>query len=403
MRFTLLRSRKVFYLPGFDPMPARKYREIYREESRRQAEISGYRINQTSAPESKGHWHITSMIDAQQVVSDYRILEWSDIVKNEMGRGSTRLYFGLANTALIYFSTGVFFRLSMLRRGPIIAAVFPPLFLIAKALLPIGIFATPILYAAQSGPSLTNAILSISLGAICAGLLWRWLARLDKKLYASYLAVFYNFLTREWGALPKALDARISEFEDIVKDALQSDADEVLIIGHSFGVVLAIHVAARVLKRGQIGLSRPNLSLLTLASVAPMMSFLPEASELRRDLLFLSQNENLTWADYSSTYDPGGFALCDPVKVTGLSGANPQKWPKMLSINFSESLSKAQLRRQNFRFFERHLQYLCAFAAPSRYDYFYITSGPKTLSEYISPLNESPSVKKTAYSAYRNV
>ena len=32
-----VRRRKVFYLPGFDPVPPRRYRELYRREGVQQA------------------------------------------------------------------------------------------------------------------------------------------------------------------------------------------------------------------------------------------------------------------------------------------------------------------------------------------------------------------------------
>ena len=38
--------RRVFYIPGFDPFPPRRYRELYRTESQEQAQISGYTITQ---------------------------------------------------------------------------------------------------------------------------------------------------------------------------------------------------------------------------------------------------------------------------------------------------------------------------------------------------------------------
>ena len=37
-------KRRVFYIPGFDPHPPRRYRELYRTEGARQAGISGYEI-----------------------------------------------------------------------------------------------------------------------------------------------------------------------------------------------------------------------------------------------------------------------------------------------------------------------------------------------------------------------
>ncbi|PIV74691.1 MAG: hypothetical protein COW55_08380, partial [Rhodobacteraceae bacterium CG17_big_fil_post_rev_8_21_14_2_50_65_11] len=39
-----MRRRRVFYLPGFDPVPARKYRERYRRGGAAQAAISGYEL-----------------------------------------------------------------------------------------------------------------------------------------------------------------------------------------------------------------------------------------------------------------------------------------------------------------------------------------------------------------------
>ena len=36
--------RRVFYIPGYDPIHPRRYRELYRKEGGEQARISGYSI-----------------------------------------------------------------------------------------------------------------------------------------------------------------------------------------------------------------------------------------------------------------------------------------------------------------------------------------------------------------------
>ena len=36
--------RHVLYIPGYDPFPPRRYRELYRTEGAAQATISGYRL-----------------------------------------------------------------------------------------------------------------------------------------------------------------------------------------------------------------------------------------------------------------------------------------------------------------------------------------------------------------------
>ena len=39
-----VRKRRVFYIPGYDPIHPRRYRELYRKEGAAQAKISGYDI-----------------------------------------------------------------------------------------------------------------------------------------------------------------------------------------------------------------------------------------------------------------------------------------------------------------------------------------------------------------------
>ena len=39
-----VRKRHVLFIPGYDPIAPRRYRELYRREASRQAAISGYEI-----------------------------------------------------------------------------------------------------------------------------------------------------------------------------------------------------------------------------------------------------------------------------------------------------------------------------------------------------------------------
>ena len=40
-----VRQRRVFYIPGYDPIHPRRYRELYRTESAEQGNISGYELS----------------------------------------------------------------------------------------------------------------------------------------------------------------------------------------------------------------------------------------------------------------------------------------------------------------------------------------------------------------------
>jgi hypothetical protein len=52
-----VKRRRVFYIPGYDPIHPRRYRELYRKEGADQAAISGYSIALAgmSIPPLPGH------------------------------------------------------------------------------------------------------------------------------------------------------------------------------------------------------------------------------------------------------------------------------------------------------------------------------------------------------------
>ena len=174
------------------------------------------------------------------------------------------------------------------------------------------------------------------------------------------------------------IEARLHEFRHRIEAALREDIDEVLIVGHSSGAHLAVSVLARLLREGRVPEDGPVLSLLTLGQAIPMVSFLPKAGQLRRDLHDLAGSDRIVWIDISAPSDGGSFALCDPVAVSGVS-PKVQRWPLVLSAAFRNSLSTERFKALRWRFFRLHFQYLCAFDRPGDYDYFQITAGPLTL------------------------
>ena len=133
-----------------------------------------------------------------------------------------------------------------------------------------------------------------------------------------------------------------------------------------------------------------------------MVSFLPRAQRLRGDLAYLSARGDLTWVDVTAPGDGCTYALCDPVKVTGVAPED-QRWPLILSAAFTQTLSADRWKALRWRFFRLHFQYLCAFDRPGDYDYFRITAGPLTLSQRFAGRQPSRAVITRALNAYRDV
>ena len=95
-----VKRRRVFYIPGYDPIHPRRYRELYRKESGAQGAISGYEV--ALAPKTGGGtygWHVTGRIDGAETQADVEVLVWSDIVRDSMSNSIPATYLQLARTA----------------------------------------------------------------------------------------------------------------------------------------------------------------------------------------------------------------------------------------------------------------------------------------------------------------
>ncbi len=396
-----VRRRRVFYIPGFDPYPPRRYREFYRKEGADQARYSGYRINLRGA--GPAAWEVDAVVEDQEVSARVDVLVWSDIVNASMDQGICATYIQMCRTAWIYIGSGALFQLMRLRRGPVIAALYPVAFLLLQLLMAatlVGLFG----YIGYELLPISIAWVSLLLGAIAGATLMRAGRRLDNRILAYYLMHDYAFSAGLRGAYPTALENRLRQFEDQIAEAMADPAtDEVLIVGHSSGAYLGVSVLADLLRDGRLEQSKAAVGFLSLGQVVPMVSFLPKADRLRRDLHDLSQSDALAWVDITALGDGCAFALCDPVAVSGVAPAEGQRWPLVISAAFSRTLGADQWKRLRRAWFRLHFQYLYALPNAEDYDYFRVTAGPLTLAARYAERQPSPSTIRKAISCYRRM
>ena len=400
-----VKARRVFYIPGYDPIHPRRYRELYRKEGAKQAEISGYglELRARSGGETYG-WQVEGHVDGQTVQTDIDVLVWSDIVRDSMSNSIPATYLQLLRTAWAYIGSGALWRLMRLRKGPVIAALYPIGMLLVQLMLALLagaiMFSTAARLADRLGPVLyvLGAVLAVG---FFVGVL-RWFKSKDGKFFAYYLMHDYSYSARWKGANPPELEARMAEFRTMIRDALHSDVDEVLVVGHSSGAHLAVSILADLIRKGELPEKGPALGFLSLGQVVPMVSFLPKADRLRADLHFLSSQDALAWVDVTAPGDGCAFALCDPVSVSGVAPAD-KRWPLVFSAQFTKSLRPETWKALRWRFFRLHFQYLCAFDQPLDYDYFQITAGPVTLGDRYAGRPPSASRIDYAVSKYTSM
>ncbi|MEE4188663.1 MAG: hypothetical protein V2I76_09495 [Roseobacter sp.] len=383
-----VRRRRVFYIPGYDPFPPRRYRELYRKEAAAQAAISGYTITFAPVrPRAGFGWQVRSQIDGHEVETGIEVLTWSDIVQGSRPHSVLATYVDLLRTAWIYISTGALFRLMRLRKGPVIAALYPVVALVmqffaalalAWALFRVIGFAALDIWGGDA--QLPATVVGTVMGLWVFASVLRWFQRMDGQFFAYYLMHDFAFSAAESGAYADVLETRLTVFRARIVEALQGDADEVLVVGHSSGAHLGVSLLADILRKGERPPEGPALAFLSLGHVVPMLTFLPQAYRLRGDLRVLSACPDIAWVDITAPGDGCCFALCDPVAISGQS--TPDKTgPLVFSAAFTQSLSPERWKALRWRFFRLHFQYLCAFDRPKDYDYFQITAGPQRLAD----------------------
>ena len=240
-------------------------------------------------------WQVEARIEDKPRAAEVEVLVWSDIVRDSMSASIPATYWQLLRTAALYLGTGTLRRLMWLRKGPVIAALYPVAMLLAQLVAAIGVgMLVGSVLAFGAGPWPRRLALAEDLAAAarpsgpphCRSRSWllRWFKAQDGRLYAHYLMHDYAYSASKAGATRPPLEARMAEFGERIAEALASDVDEVLVVGHSSGAHLAVSILADLIRRGAVRRRGPALAFLTLGQVIPMVSFLPRATRLRADL-----------------------------------------------------------------------------------------------------------------------
>jgi len=401
-----VRRRRVFYIPGYDPIHPRRYRELYRKEGAVQAAVSGYQIALRPKAAKGGYgWQVSAVMDGMATEAEVEVLVWSDIVRDSMSNSIPATYAQLVRTAWAYIGSGALWRLMRMRKGPVIAALYPVGMLIAQALTALLVWRLVFLGVTAAGAALPVGLvwgLGMLAGAAAFVGVLRWFRAKDGRLFAYYLMHDFAHSARLKGEIPPELSTRMAAMGETIAGALATDVDEVLVVGHSSGAHLGVTILADLIRAGRVPEDGPALGFLSLGQVVPMVSFLPRAHRLRGDLRYLSARDELTWVDVTAPGDGCAFALCDPVAVSGVAPPD-KRWPLVISAAFTQTLSPERWRALRWRFFRLHFQYLCAFDRPGDYDYFRITAGPETLGARFAGRAPSKSRIDVAVSKYTSI
>ena len=84
----------------------------------------------------------------------------------------------------------------------------------------------------------------------------------------------YAYSAKPRSANPPKLEVRIATIHFKIAAVMDSDVDEVLVVGHSSGAHLGVSILSDLICSNGVSANGPKLSFLSLGQVVPMVSFL---------------------------------------------------------------------------------------------------------------------------------
>lgn len=381
-----VRRRLVVYVQGYDPRGLPEYYRMFRQEFRKTLSLYGL-TGEVGKPQNDPEryittWNVETHGPGWDVSTRYMFLRWEDIIRADFARPAwwkiLSMYGAMAH-AIAHGVIGRIYRAHW-RFGLFILypMVLMTLWLALGAAVGLGIADV----AADLGAPRWLANLAgaaLGLGAFAAAL-----RATERHTYLLYLC---DDIVSTWQFAHRRRpdwEARLDLFAGYLVDAVKAtDADEVVVVGHSSGSFLAVDVVDRALARDpELGRHGPKVRLLTVGANLPIIGFHSRAQWFRDRLLRLSLSDRIAWVDFQSRHDIMNIWPFDPVAGHGLAPGAGRRNPTVVAISFRDLWRPEGFGRRRWRFFRAHFQFLLAnerTGAP--YDYYLICCGPEGLAE----------------------
>jgi len=178
-------------------------------------------------------------------------------------------------------------------------------------------------------------------------------------------------------------DQRIDRFaQHLVNVARCSDAEEIVVVGHSSGSFLGTEILARALKLDpSLGRHGPRIVLLTIGGNFPIVGFHATSRDFRDHLRLLAVEPSIDWIDCQSRKDVMNFYPFDPIAGHGIDVGPSRRNPTIVPVRFREIIKPEHYNVFRWKFFRVHFQFVMANERPHAYDFFMIVCGPIPLRD----------------------
>lgn len=385
----MIRRRHVFYVAGFDPLPALpQYLRFVRE----LGVFARTWMLQTSAGpfiRSGRHmatWRVAAQGPGWAVNSTYELLLWDDLIEAQAAEPSLKRTRTSVAALWDLLCSGTLARYFRARPSYGWFILYP--FLYVAGFVAVSAIAARAIVSLTELPTDVRAAAFIALGT---GIFFSMLRFIGRRRRIGIAFDNLIFTMAHLRGKNTQLDRRLNLFaRRLIEQMTSVSSDEILIVGHSQGATLAAEIVSRALRmKPDLGNLPTKLGVLTVASTIPKFTFHPDAERVRAATGELCKAPGLTWADIQIPGDPISFARIDPLTRMPHEADRFDSRPIVRNVALEEMFEPRTLWRFPLRTLWRfpkslmrlHYQAVMANRKIAAYDYFMSVAGPLSFRE----------------------
>lgn len=368
-----IKTRKIFYISGFDPRGPNHYHTLYRAEAEKFAALTGDNINvfnRKHVSKLETSWQI----ERAGVKTDYSFLRWDDIVRDNWEKKPWPLFIKSLKTYATIARNYDWKTALRWQIRPLITIIFP---IILMMLL---------IWAVMHGWNIVQNISSwwIIQLPVLAGLIW-FAAKIYTKLKAPWilrsLIANHAYLFDD----KDLLDTRHADFAALIQTAAATKQyDEITVIAHSYG---SMFLAPVIAKLSQSGANLKDLNIISLGQCGSIATLYNTPHYT--DYLQTAAAQDIAWYDITSPADAsawsftGAYKLCRHVPENDIQNTLVNISPRFHTMYDAEGYKKLRWNKYVYHF----LYLTCPDSLiENSYNYFDLTSGSLSCDDYTASL-----------------
>ena len=377
--------RHVLYVEGYDPQGAEGYHKLFDRSLKRflknwpiRASVGALAIDS----DDFAHWDVAADGPNWNVRTRYEFLREEQMIRANMAQPMWRQVPRSLGWIFNYLYTGTLFRIYRASHRYGLALTHFQMLLVywlaASALG--GWLAVGLVGRLFTLPPVVGLLTGVVAAVACFALL----RPLADKLFVVQINSHWPYLLHYARGEPSCFDHCIEAgAQRLVQIANANNADEIVVVGHSGGGVLAPAVVARALELDPaLGQHGPRLVLLTPGSLMPGIGVHRHASRVREVIRRIATEPSILWIDVQARADVLNFYNFDPVAGIGVDAGAARCNPLIWTVRLRDMLAPEFYSKLRWNLFRMHYQFIMANDMRAPYEYMMLVCGPLPVEQW---------------------